>query len=163
MDSLPGIPFGFNLIHSPGEPALEARFDRYLDDTLRKLPHTLSPEGEALLAASDPNYPFPDFSEDTRATTFYTTGTTGLPKGVELVHDCWVKQAAAVDASPEYAEARAFLGQARVVLGKNGLVDMQAAVALNPRLRSTAFLVMPHSLSRSKFCMLRAPICSTSA
>jgi long-chain acyl-CoA synthetase len=33
------------------------------------------------------------------ATLIYTSGTTGLPKGVELVHDCWVKQAAAVDAS----------------------------------------------------------------
>ena len=34
------------------EPALKARFDLYLDNTLRNLPHTLSPEGEALLAAS---------------------------------------------------------------------------------------------------------------
>ena len=33
------------------EPALEARFDTYLDGVLRNLPHTLSPEGEALLAA----------------------------------------------------------------------------------------------------------------
>ncbi len=34
------------------EPALKARFDLNLDNTLRNLPHTLSPEGEALLAAS---------------------------------------------------------------------------------------------------------------
>jgi len=38
------------------------------------------------LAAGDPDYGFPDFSEDTRATTFYTTGTTGLPKGVYFSH-----------------------------------------------------------------------------
>ncbi|HEU4385469.1 MAG TPA: long-chain fatty acid--CoA ligase [Anaeromyxobacteraceae bacterium] len=36
---------------------------------------------------------------DMLATLIYTSGTTGLPKGVELNHDCWVKQAAAVDAS----------------------------------------------------------------
>ena len=41
---------------------------------------------EALLATGDPDYRFPDFSEDTRATTFYTTGTTGLPKGVYFSH-----------------------------------------------------------------------------
>lgn len=42
----------------------------------------LTIEYETLLATADATYPFPDFSEDTRATTFYTTGTTGLPKGV---------------------------------------------------------------------------------
>ncbi len=36
---------------------------------------------------------------DMLATLIYTSGTTGQPKGVELVHDCWVKQAAAVEAS----------------------------------------------------------------
>src|SRR6201987_2378744 len=45
---------------------------------------SLSFEGEyeALLAASSSDYDFPDFDENTQATTFYTTGTTGLPKGV---------------------------------------------------------------------------------
>ena len=47
---------------------------------------SIDAEYEALLAASDPHYPFPDLSEDTRATTFYTTGTTGLPKGVYFSH-----------------------------------------------------------------------------
>ncbi len=32
------------------------------------------------------HYDFPDFDENTRATTFYTTGTTGLPKGVYFSH-----------------------------------------------------------------------------
>ncbi len=31
-------------------------------------------------------YDFPDFDENTRATTFYTTGTTGNPKGVYFSH-----------------------------------------------------------------------------
>ncbi len=43
-------------------------------------------EYEALLAAGDPAHEFPDFDENTRATLFYTTGTTGLPKGVFFSH-----------------------------------------------------------------------------
>jgi fatty-acyl-CoA synthase len=43
-------------------------------------------EYEAMLAASSDQYEFPDFDENTRATTFYTTGTTGLPKGVYFSH-----------------------------------------------------------------------------
>ncbi len=46
----------------------------------------ISTEYEDLLAAGDPDYKFPEFSEETRATTFYTTGTTGLPKGVYFSH-----------------------------------------------------------------------------
>ncbi len=43
-------------------------------------------EYEALLAAADPGYAFPELDERTRATTFYTTGTTGNPKGVYYSH-----------------------------------------------------------------------------
>jgi fatty-acyl-CoA synthase len=43
-------------------------------------------EYEALLAAAAPTFAFADFDENTRATTFYTTGTTGLPKGVWFTH-----------------------------------------------------------------------------
>jgi fatty-acyl-CoA synthase len=43
-------------------------------------------EYEALLAAADPDYQFPDFDENTRATTFFTSGTTGLPKGCYYSH-----------------------------------------------------------------------------
>ena len=41
---------------------------------------------EALLASADPGYVFPAVDENARATTFYTTGTTGLPKGVYFSH-----------------------------------------------------------------------------
>ncbi len=41
---------------------------------------------ESLLAAADPAPEFPDFDENTIATSFYTTGTTGLPKGVFFTH-----------------------------------------------------------------------------
>ena len=44
------------------------------------------PNTKELLATSSPDYDFPDFDENTRATTFYTTGTTGLPKGVYFSH-----------------------------------------------------------------------------
>jgi acyl-CoA synthetase (AMP-forming)/AMP-acid ligase II len=39
-----------------------------------------------LLAGADPQYEFPELAEDTRATIFYTSGTTGLPKGVWFTH-----------------------------------------------------------------------------
>jgi fatty-acyl-CoA synthase len=53
------------------------------------LPETGIPfagEYEALLAAAAPEFDFPDFDENSRATTFYTTGTTGMPKGVYFSH-----------------------------------------------------------------------------
>jgi fatty-acyl-CoA synthase len=46
----------------------------------------LAGEYEALLATAAPDYDFPDFDENTRATTFYTTGTTRAPKGVYFSH-----------------------------------------------------------------------------
>lgn len=41
---------------------------------------------EALLATGNDSYIFPDFDENLRATTFYTTGTTGDPKAVAYTH-----------------------------------------------------------------------------
>nr|WP_314580648.1 fatty acid--CoA ligase [uncultured Pseudomonas sp.] len=43
-------------------------------------------EYETLLAAASPQYTFEDFDENSVATTFYTTGTTGNPKGVYFTH-----------------------------------------------------------------------------
>src|SRR5271166_6158729 len=43
-------------------------------------------EYEEMLEASSPFFQFPDFDENTRATTFHTTGTTGNPKGVYFSH-----------------------------------------------------------------------------
>jgi fatty-acyl-CoA synthase len=43
-------------------------------------------EYEQLLAAASPGYDFPDFDENSVATMFYTTGTTGNPKGVYFTH-----------------------------------------------------------------------------
>ncbi|MEJ2038858.1 MAG: fatty acid--CoA ligase [Desulfosarcinaceae bacterium] len=41
---------------------------------------------EALLDGAPGSYDFPDLDEETKATTFYTTGTTGDPKGVHFTH-----------------------------------------------------------------------------
>jgi fatty-acyl-CoA synthase len=41
---------------------------------------------EELLTKASPNFEFQDFDENTRATMFYTTGTTGVPKGVYFSH-----------------------------------------------------------------------------
>lgn len=46
----------------------------------------LATDYESLLAGAAPDFVFPDLNEDARATTFYTTGTTGLPKGVYFSH-----------------------------------------------------------------------------
>ena len=49
-------------------------------------PLAMAGEYEALLAAADSEFDFPDFDENAQATTFYTTGTTGNPKGVYFSH-----------------------------------------------------------------------------
>jgi fatty-acyl-CoA synthase len=43
-------------------------------------------EYEALMAETPAEYDFTEFDENTMATTFYTTGTTGMPKGVFFSH-----------------------------------------------------------------------------
>ncbi|MFH0960684.1 MAG: AMP-binding protein, partial [Pseudomonadota bacterium] len=47
---------------------------------------TLAGEYEDLLAQASAEFEFPDFDENTMATLFYTTGTTGDPKGVYYSH-----------------------------------------------------------------------------
>jgi fatty-acyl-CoA synthase len=84
------------LVHTDFLPMLEGIRDRI--ERVRKIvvltdcgdvPKTsleVADEYERLLASSPAEYEFPDFDENTRATTFYTTGTTGLPKGVFFSH-----------------------------------------------------------------------------
>lgn len=57
-----------------------------LDGEEGALPAFAVGEYEALSDAASPDYPFADFDEDAVATTFYTTGTTGHPKGVCFTH-----------------------------------------------------------------------------
>ncbi|GAB3889078.1 fatty acid--CoA ligase [Spirosoma agri] len=51
-----------------------------------QVPTGLTGEYEALLRDVSDQYDFPDFDENTWATSFYTTGTTGNPKGVYFSH-----------------------------------------------------------------------------
>ncbi|WP_087660888.1 AMP-binding protein, partial [Caballeronia terrestris] len=85
------------LVHRDFLPVVEAirgelesvRTFIFIDDKdAEACAHTIpfADEYESMLAASEPAYDFPDFDENTRATTFYTTGTTGLPKGVYFSH-----------------------------------------------------------------------------
>ncbi|HDS1037133.1 TPA: fatty acid--CoA ligase [Stenotrophomonas maltophilia] len=57
-----------------------------LDDAGGALPAGFVTEYEAGLRGAEAVTDFPDFDENTRATMFYTTGTTGLPKGVYFSH-----------------------------------------------------------------------------
>ena len=47
---------------------------------------TFAGEYDQLVNAASDSYDFPDFDENTMATTFYTSGTTGNPKGVYFSH-----------------------------------------------------------------------------
>ncbi|WBO21851.1 long-chain-fatty-acid--CoA ligase [Sphingomonas abietis] len=57
-----------------------------MDGSDGALPAYAKGEYEALSAAASPDFPFVDFDENAVATTFYTTGTTGDPKGVCFTH-----------------------------------------------------------------------------
>lgn len=56
-----------------------------VEDKTADLPGLVG-EYETLLAAAGSSYAFADFDENSVATTFYTTGTTGNPKGVYFTH-----------------------------------------------------------------------------
>ncbi|WP_266367367.1 fatty acid--CoA ligase [Tellurirhabdus rosea] len=58
----------------------------YQDEAAVTVPEGFAGEYETLLKAAPADFDFPDFDEDTWATTFYTTGTTGNPKGVYFSH-----------------------------------------------------------------------------
>lgn len=59
-----------------------------IEDGMEVPLHKIKFEGEyeQVLSEADAAFDFPEFDENTRATTFYTTGTTGLPKGVYFSH-----------------------------------------------------------------------------
>jgi len=86
----------FVIIHTDFLPILEGIRDKLktvkriivvTDDG--KVPETkvkFDTEYEELLKGASSDFDFEDFDENTKATTFYTTGTTGLPKGVYFSH-----------------------------------------------------------------------------
>lgn len=84
------------LIHNDFVPLIEAIKSKlttvrkyiYIDDSVDpvRTPHYMTGEYEELLSTAEDAFNFIDFDENTRATTFYTTGTTGNPKGVYFSH-----------------------------------------------------------------------------
>ena len=84
------------LVNAEFLPMLEAVKDQFTtvkkivlltdEDTTPETSLDLDGEYEDLAGQCGDDYEFPDFDEDTMATTFYTTGTTGLPKGVYFSH-----------------------------------------------------------------------------
>ncbi len=58
----------------------------WLDDHGTPAPDFVVGEYEDLLGRADTHFEFEDFDENTIATTFYTSGTTGDPKGVFFSH-----------------------------------------------------------------------------
>ena len=84
------------LVHEDFLPIIESFHDRLerpckfvliqeSDETLAT-PLAIEGEYEQLVETGRPDHEFQDFDENTRATTFYTTGTTGDPKGVYYSH-----------------------------------------------------------------------------
>ncbi|VVO43558.1 fatty acid--CoA ligase [Pseudomonas fluorescens] len=59
---------------------------RLTDDAASGIDLPVLGEYESLLSQAAPHYDFPDFDENSVATLFYTTGTTGAPKGVYFTH-----------------------------------------------------------------------------
>ncbi len=63
------------------------KYSKYEPQTEQiSMPDYVEGEYEALLAEASDAFDFPDFDENTIATTFYTSGTTGDPKGVFFTH-----------------------------------------------------------------------------
>lgn len=83
------------LIHGDLLPIIEQIKGRFLVDkfvllgTNNQAKNTKLPllgEYEEWISNEDDSYDFPTFDENTKATIFYTTGTTGMPKGVSFSH-----------------------------------------------------------------------------
>lgn len=85
----------FILVHTDFVPLVQQIRDRFerpvkvivlSDEQPAEVQFESAGEYEELLTQAADDFEFADFDEQTRATTFYTTGTTGNPKGVYYSH-----------------------------------------------------------------------------
>jgi oligoendopeptidase F len=114
------------------EPELKARFDFYLKDTLRNLPHTLSPEGEGLLAAggvlmAQPNNIYQQLAE---AELPKATVTLANGKTVQLTQDVYEVQRASPVRADRKRSFDGFFGSWKSFEGSFG-ANLASQVQLN--------------------------------
>jgi fatty-acyl-CoA synthase len=79
------------------------RFILLSDKAETVCPAPFASDYETMLANGDENHVFSDFDENTRATLFYTSGTTGNAKGVHFTHRQLVLHTLATAAAMSYA------------------------------------------------------------
>ncbi len=113
-------------------------------------------EYETLLRESSPEFEWPNLHEDTPATLCYTTGTTGLPKGVMFTHRQLYLQTLHVIAYYSFATdpAHVNFGESDVWMAVTPLYHVHGWGAPFLNVFSANKLVLPGTFTVEGFCEL---------